>query len=125
MAYILVIQGRDVVRALLRELLERAGHIVQETAEGLKGLRCLHEWAMDLVITDIHLSDCDGLEFIGTLRQEFPAVKILAVSAQKGTEDDDLLVSKILGADAVVQDALDGEALLNAVEELLLKQNGN
>ena len=118
MTGILIVQSKDVVRALYRELLERAGYLVYETAEGLKALHDLQEWSMDLIITDIHLSDCDGLELIGIVRQEFPTVKILAVSTQKGTQDT-LLMSKILGADAIVQDAFDGEELFKAVRQLL------
>jgi len=118
MASILVIQDRDVVRALFREILERAGHFVHESAEGLKGIRRVYEWPTDLVIADIHMPDCNGLEVIATLRQVFPAIKILAVSTRAGKEDV-LLVSKMLGADAIVQNSLDGEALLQAVEQLL------
>jgi CheY-like chemotaxis protein len=118
MAGILIIQSKDVVRALYRELLERAGYLVYETTEGLKVLRGLREWSMDLIITDIHLSDCDGLELIGRLRHEFPAIKILTVSA-RAVDEDALIASKLLGADAIVPDPLDGEALLQAVKQLL------
>ena len=114
MAGILIIQGKDAVRALFREILERAGHVVHEASEGLKGIRRVYEWPTDLVITDVHMSDCDGLEVIVTLRQEFPTIKILAVSARTGKEEA-LAVSKMLGADAVLQSSLDGEALLQAV----------
>jgi hypothetical protein len=36
MAGIVIIQSKDVVRALYREAFERAGYFVHETAEGLK-----------------------------------------------------------------------------------------
>jgi CheY-like chemotaxis protein len=55
MASIVILQSKDVVRALYRELLERVGYFVHETAEGLKALRGLYGWSMDLVITDTHL----------------------------------------------------------------------
>lgn len=118
MASILIIERRDVLRALFRELLERAGHVVQEASQGLEGIRQYRESPTALVITDIDMPDCDGLEVIITLRQEYPAVKILAVSAQTGN-DDALITAKLVGADASVQDPTDGENLLGAVEKLL------
>lgn len=118
MASILIIESKDVLRAMLRELLERAGHVVQEASQGLEGIRQYRQAPAELVITDLHLPDCDGLEVITTLGQEYPEVKILAVSAQTGN-DDALLTSKLFGADAIVQDPFDGEHLLRAVEKLL------
>jgi two-component system chemotaxis sensor kinase CheA len=118
MASILIIQSKDVVRALYRELLERAGHDVREASQGLEGLWQYRQSPTALVITDIDMPDCDGLEVIMTLGEEYPDVKILAISAQKGNEDA-LISSKLLGANAIVQDALDGEELINAVSQLL------
>jgi len=118
MASIFIIQNKDVVRALFREILERAGHVVDEAAEAMEGVRRIRESPSDLLITDVHMPDSDGLEIIAMLRQEFPSAKILAVSAQTGKEEM-LNVSKMLGADAVLQDAFDGEDLIRTVGKLL------
>jgi CheY-like chemotaxis protein len=118
MAAILIIESRDVVRALFRELLGRAGHDVWEASQGLEGIHQYRLVPTDLVVTDVHMPDCDDLEVIVTLRNEYPTLKILAVSAHSG-KGDVLMTAKLLGADATVQDALDGEALLAAVEHLL------
>jgi hypothetical protein len=50
--------------------------------------------------------------------QEYPQVKILALSAQADNQDA-LLTAKLFGADAILQDALDGEELVNAVTRLV------
>jgi two-component system chemotaxis response regulator CheY len=118
MATILIIQSKDVVRALYRELLERAGHEVGEASQGLKGIWQYRQSPTDLVITDIHMSDCDGMEVILALGQEYPQVKILAVSAQV-TNEDALITAKLFGADAILQDALDGEELMKIVNKLV------
>lgn len=118
MASILVIETSDTLRALFRELLERAGHVVQEASRGFEGIRQYRQSPTDLVITDIHLPDCNGLDVIVTLGQQSSAVKILAVSGKSG-EQDALLTSKLLGADAIVEDALDGESILKQVDDLV------
>ncbi|WP_447600231.1 response regulator [Nitrospira sp. Nam80] len=118
MASILIIQSKDVVRALYRELLERAGHEVIEESRGREGIQRYNESPTTLVITDLHLPDCDGLEVIVALGQDNPSVKIIAVSTQTGS-DDALMTSKLFGANAIVHDALDCETLLKKVQELL------
>jgi DNA-binding NarL/FixJ family response regulator len=117
MASILIIQSRDVLRALFRELFERAGHVVHDSSEGLQGIRQYRESPTDLVITDIQFADCEGLEVIVALGQEYPAVKIVAVSGT--VEEDSLMASKRYGVDAIVPDPLDCESLLKTVENLL------
>jgi CheY-like chemotaxis protein len=118
MASILIIESKQVVRALLRELLERAGHDVWEASLGLEGIHQFRFIPTELVITGIHLPDCEDLEVIVTLLHEYPALKILAISAQTG-KDDVLITSKLLGADATVQDPFDGESVLREVEDHL------
>jgi CheY-like chemotaxis protein len=39
---------------------------------------------MDLVITDIQMPVMDGLQMIKELRGDFPAVKVIAISGEKG-----------------------------------------
>jgi CheY-like chemotaxis protein len=118
MASILIIQHHNVVRAVFREMLERADHDVVEASNGREGIEQYRLSPTDLVITDIHVPDFEDLEVIVRLRQEFPGVRILAVSTSAG-KDDLLTISQLLGADTIVEDALDGEALLNAVGKII------
>jgi CheY-like chemotaxis protein len=91
---------------------------VREASQGLEGIRQLRQLPRDLVITDIYMPDCDGLEVILTLRREFPKVKILANSGRGGPQDM-LGVSELLGANAIVHKPLERQALLRVVEKLL------
>jgi DNA-binding NarL/FixJ family response regulator len=118
MASILIIETKDMVRALYREALNGQDIWSMNRRKGLTGIRSLDEWSMDLVITDIRVPDCDGVELIASVRHKFPTVKIVAVSAQAGHEDA-LRTATLLGADATLRDALDGEALLDVVDRLL------
>jgi CheY-like chemotaxis protein len=79
--------------------LEEAGYDVQEAANGAEGIRAFRKAPADLVITDIFMPGCDGVEVIQALRRVDPEVKILAVTGRSDTSDF-LKVARMLGASA-------------------------
>lgn len=105
MAKILVIDDEPGLRALLRAILEDNDHEVFETINGKKGKDICIEKNIDLVITDIFMPEKDGIETIMELRENFPDLKIIAMSggtAQFGKELY-LDMAKKLGAAAIIE----------------------
>ena len=80
MARILVIDDETAVREMVREMLEQAGHTVDEASDGDAGVRKFTERPADLVITDILMPKKGGLIAIRELRDNFPESKIVAIS---------------------------------------------
>jgi len=115
---ILVIDDIDAVRTLLRLTLEGAEYDVQEAANGVEGIRAFQKAPADLVITDIFMPSCDGLEVIQALRRVDPGVKILAVTGQSETSDF-LNVARMLGAKSVLRKPFETNVLLQTVADLL------
>ena len=72
MARIHVIDDDGQVRGAVRRILERAGHTVLDAADGEAGIRVQREQPTNLIITDIFMSERDGIETIRQLRREFP-----------------------------------------------------
>lgn len=63
-----------------------------------------------------------GIAVIDKLRREFPAVKIIAISAgSSDTGTDFLRMAKILGASRVLHKPIDRNKLLEMVDELIEK----
>ena len=56
----LVVDDDDDIRALLGELLGRAGYDVVATAGGRDGLRALYESRPDVVVLDVSMPDLSG-----------------------------------------------------------------
>ena len=83
MPSVLVVDDQDQVRQLIRETLEQAGYEVEEACDGKEGLDRYRVRSTDLVIMDILMPDQDGLETIMTLRQEFPDIRIIAMTGGK------------------------------------------
>ncbi len=118
MPSVLVVDDEDSIRQLIREALEHAGYEVREARDGKEGLRCYRLEPADLVIMDILMPDQDGLESIMTLRREFPAAKIIAITG--GSDMIGILnfldVAKMLGARRTLQKPFEMKALLDAAE---------
>lgn len=80
MARILVIDDEEPIRRLLSRALAHEGHEVIEAQDGRHALRLLAEAPVELVITDIHVPEQDGLEVIMTVRRGWPRARIIAMS---------------------------------------------
>ena len=84
MVRILVIDDDDEFRSMLCTALAQAGYMVEEARNGQEGSQRQRMEPVDLVITDILMPEQEGLETIQALRQEFPEIKIIAISGGVG-----------------------------------------
>ena len=68
MSRILVIDDEEVIRMLMLEILESAGHevVAAETAE--LALTLLEESEFDLVVSDVIIPGLSGLDLLGSVR---------------------------------------------------------
>lgn len=121
MPSVLVVDDEDQIRQLIRETLEQAGYEVQEASDGKQGLEHYRAKPADLVIMDILMPDQDGLESIMTLRREFPAARVIAITG--GSDMIGILnfldVAKMLGARRTLQKPFDMQTLLDAAHSEL------
>ena len=116
-ATVLVVDDEAEIRRLLRRILESAGYDVTEAGNGRLAMKQLAGRPADLVITDIVMPECEGIELIGRLRKERPEVKVIAVSGAFGGQF--LHVAQAVGAHTVLQKPLRAEGVLAAVRQLL------
>ena len=78
---LLVVDDHPIVRAGLRRLLAgEPEYQVKEAASGREALAVFREEQPDLVILDLSMPGIGGLEVIGRLKIENPAVRILVLS---------------------------------------------
>jgi len=81
---ILAIDDDDLIRDVLRELLELGGHEVRLAADGRAGLRSFHADPPDLVILDVIMPDLDGWQTLERIRDlsEVPVLMLTARDAE-------------------------------------------
>jgi len=103
MARVLVVDDEEMERAYLETVLGASGHDVRVAADGKQALRAVSEGGIDVVVTDLFMPNCDGLELIRHLRGADQKVPIIVVSAGIGDVIDPILrAALLLGATALL-----------------------
>jgi CheY-like chemotaxis protein len=117
---ILVIDDNGAFRAHLQAMLERMGYAVATAEDGIKGLAAFRSIRPALVLTDIVMSEMDGIEVIRELRRKSPETKIVAMSGSGPLGSTDLVDLAVkLGANASIQKPIDRQALKEILSTLL------
>lgn len=119
MAKILVIDDEPQIRTMLKDILENEGYEVIEAENGEVGIRQYKNDPTDVVITDIVMPDKEGIATIRELKQEFPDIKIIAMSGGgRGVADNYLMMAEAFGVKRVFKKPIAYDELVSAVAEL-------
>lgn len=86
MPHILVAEDSATQRAEIEILLEDSGFDVTTTVNGAEALNAMQDWLPDLVLTDLHMPEMNGLELVEAVRRDFPGVPVVVITAD-GTEE--------------------------------------
>ena len=115
-ARVLVIDDEADIRELLRGLLERAGYVVDEAADGRAGLRAFYATPPDLVLLDVGMPELDGWATLERLR-DLSDVPVIMLTARSGELDRVRGLTR--GADDYVAKPFGRQELLARVQALL------
>lgn len=117
---ILVVDDHSIMREVVCEMLEDAGHQVRFASEGHEALRKLSCARFDLLVTDIVMPEMDGIELIGEVRRRYPELKIIAMSGggERFPTHDGLMIARLLGAGATLNKPFQVDQLMEAVDQL-------
>jgi DNA-binding NtrC family response regulator len=114
---VLLIDDEQMVRKIVRKMLERSGNEVTEAENGRLGLEQLKTGTFDLVITDIIMPEMEGVETLMTVREQYPNVKVIAMSGGGRTGNIDFLsAAEKLGASAILHKPFTLGSLTTAIE---------
>ena len=102
MAQVLIIDDHDSMREGLELLLRRRGHKTHSADGGERGLALLEEVGADLVITDLKMAKMDGLQVLKEVRERFPDVEVLVITAY-GTIEKAVEAMKLGAADFITK----------------------
>ncbi len=121
MLRILVVEDEAELRDIASAALRHAGHEAVVASDGGGGLAALALGRFDLVVTDILMPECDGIELIRSLRMAGRREPVLAVSGG-GNYGSDLLLqmTTILGAQATLRKPFRPMELVAAVEAIAI-----
>lgn len=95
---VLLADDHALFRAGIASLLRASGFdVVGEASNGHEAVKRARELAPDLILMDIRMPDCSGLEATRQIRSDLPAVKIVMVTVSD--DDADLFEAIKAGAD--------------------------
>ncbi|HEV8586001.1 MAG TPA: response regulator [Methylomirabilota bacterium] len=81
---VLIIEDDAAMRALLRDVLERAGHRVIERSDGIDLAEMVERETFDAVVLDKEMPGPSGLDLLSFLRGRLPTVPVIFVTAFGG-----------------------------------------
>ncbi|MBF0099891.1 MAG: response regulator [Desulfobacterales bacterium] len=117
---ILVIEDEKMFKNLLRDMLELEGFQVICAENGIEGLRCFDEHPVDLVITDILMPECEGIETIQIMKEKKPDIKIIAISGGGFLKADYYLyLAGKTGAICTLEKPFNRKTLIDKVHQML------
>ena len=118
MATILVVDDAAFMRLMLKDMLERAGHmVVSEAANGLEAVDKYRAHRPDLVIMDLNMPELGGIEALEQIVRFDAKAKIIMCSALGHKH---LIVSAVRrGAKDYVLKPFQSERVLGAISRVL------
>jgi CheY-like chemotaxis protein len=120
---ILVVEDESDLRQFLATLLELEGFQVTTANDGLDALEKIEADCPDLIISDIAMPNCDGIDLLRTLRKslEHRTLPVVMLTA-RGSEN--LFNAINAGANAALRKPVDTELLLPLLESLINESKG-
>ena len=91
--------------------------IVGEAGDGLEAIELARETIPDLILMDVHMPHCDGLQAVRTIKHEMPRVKIIMLTAD--AEDAILFESIKSGAEGYLLKILEPKGLMDMMHAVV------
>ena len=121
MAHILLVEDSPEVSMSVREILESAGHTIEDAATGKEALECLSNNSFDAIVSDIWMPEMDGIALLKEIRGMNNNVPVVVISG--GAPNAPLTYTAPLaatfGANTVIYKPFEKDELLNAINAAL------
>ena len=117
---ILVVDDQLAMRRMFQAIFTATDYIVEYAEDGLIAYGLATKQRFDLVLTDFHMPNCNGVELTAKLRKlsNYVGVPILIVSTESNKEKK--MEGKNAGANGWIVKPIKPNVLLPAVEKLLV-----
>lgn len=116
---VLIVDDSESIREVVSFTLENAGHEVVKGVDGADALQYLDGSKFDLIITDLHMPNLDGIGFIRKVRSmpEYQYVPILFLTTESQTTKK--MEAKEAGATGWIIKPFVPEKLLAAINKVV------
>ncbi len=120
MKNILLVDDEESIRRMVRAVLGEEEYVFTEASNGVEALEIMEGQSFDLILTDVIMPDCDGIELVMTVRKKLPDIKVIVMSGGGRVRADHYLnLAEKLGAARVFEKPFNTAELRETVAELL------
>lgn len=119
--YILVVEDDETIGSGLVMALEHERFEVKHVDNGEAAVEAVRERSPDLILCDIMLPGIDGLQVMRTVKQEFPSIPVIMLTAK--TEEIDRVMGLEMGADDYVTKPFSSREVVARVKARLRDQS--
>jgi CheY-like chemotaxis protein len=103
---VLIVDDDMAARESLSAVIEAFGFRTRTAGNGLEGLEAMEAEAPSAIITDVHMPEMDGFEFLRALRTAEARIPVVVISGGVSRGYDFLAAAKRMGASATFQKPL-------------------
>jgi two-component system NarL family response regulator len=116
---VLLVDDHALFRQGVRNTIEREEdiEIVGEAEDGMEALAKARELRPDLILMDIKMPRCSGLEAVSAIKRELPGVKIIMLTVHD--EDENLFEAIMRGAEGFLSKKVRAKALLDSLRGVM------
>jgi DNA-binding NtrC family response regulator len=80
-ATILVVDDEEMLRSLLRKILEKEGYRILPAASAGEALEILSKEDVDLLITDVKMPEMNGFDLLKIVKKKYPGMGAIVMTA--------------------------------------------
>ena len=112
---IMVVDDNPDIVALVKNILEREGYVVQTAYNGMEVFSRLEEQKPDLIILDVMMPQIDGMEVLKRLKGTAETSSIPVILLTVKFQHEDMIESYKLGADYYITKPFTSAQLINGI----------
>ncbi|MCB0718497.1 MAG: sigma-54-dependent Fis family transcriptional regulator [Bacteroidetes bacterium] len=120
--HILFVDDEHLLQNLFERLFTRNGIKVTSCSSGVQAVDLLKENEFDLVVTDFMMPDMDGLELLAHVREEYPHMRVIMITAHANVQH--AVRTMKTGAIDYIPKPFSTEELVDRVQKILAREVG-
>ncbi len=114
---ILIVDDEEGIRTLMQEVLSSMGFNCMGAKSGIEALFFVQKYHVDLVVSDIRMTEVDGLKLTKTIHSLYPDTEVMLMSANVDTLSQN--IKKKLGVSHLFSKPFDVEEVCESIRTLL------
>ena len=124
MSRILIVEDDDMLRDVMKDILQSETHEVLPARDGREALELFEDFCPDLIVSDISMPRMDGFTLLAAIREKPIGATVPFLFTSALTDRSNVNRARRLGMDDYLFKPFDSRELLDAVDVRLARREG-